>query len=75
LFGGAWVAQLSSVCLQLRSWSQSPGIEPCIGLPAQQGVCLSLSLSLSLTHVAPADTLGTAGRAPRRMWALHLEHH
>ena len=41
-----------SVCLGLRSWSQDPGIQPCIRLPAQWGVCFSLSLhycSLSLT--------------------------
>ena len=35
-----------SVCLGLQSWSQSPGIEPSIGLPAQWGVCFSLSLCL-----------------------------
>jgi len=35
-FGGAWVAQSLSVYLQLRSWSQGPGIEPCIGLLAQR---------------------------------------
>ena len=27
----------------VRSWSQGPGIEPYGGLPAQQGVCLSLA--------------------------------
>ena len=35
-----WLSRWS-VCLQLRSWSQGPGIEPHImGLPAQWGVCL-----------------------------------
>ena len=33
------------VHLQLRSWSQGPGIEPHVGLPAQWGVCISLSPS------------------------------
>lgn len=37
-----------SVCLRLRSWSHGPGIEPCIRLPAQWGVCYSLSLCLLL---------------------------
>ena len=32
---GAWVAQWIKGCLQLRSWSQDPGIEPHIGLSAQ----------------------------------------
>ena len=41
-----WLNQLS-VCLHPRSWSQGPGIEPCIRLPAQRGVHFSLSLSLS----------------------------
>jgi len=45
---GAWVAQSLRVCLQLRSWSQGPGIKPHIGLPAQRGVCLSLCRSCSL---------------------------
>ena len=43
---GTWVAQLLSICLRLRSWSQGPGIEPCIGPPAPQGACFSLSLCL-----------------------------
>ena len=38
-----WLNWLS-ICLWLGSWSQSPGIKPCIGLPAQWGVCFSLSL-------------------------------
>ena len=49
-----YLSQLS-VCFQLRSWSQSPGIEPWVGPPAQWGVCFSLyplpairALSLSL---------------------------
>ena len=39
-----WWLHPLSICLGLRSWSQGPGIKPHIGLPAQQGVCLSLSL-------------------------------
>ena len=38
---GAWVAQLL-ICLplgQVRSWSQSPGIESHIRIPGQWGVC------------------------------------
>ena len=42
-----WLSQLS-ICLLLRSWSQSPGIKPCIGLPAQQRACFALSLCLPL---------------------------
>ena len=38
---GTWV---SSVCLQLRSGSQGPGMEPLVRLPARWGVSLSLSL-------------------------------
>ena len=41
-----WLSQLN-ICLQLRSWSRGPGIEPCIGIPAQEGVCFYLSLCLS----------------------------
>ncbi len=46
-FRGApeWLSWLS-VCLQLRSWSRGPGIEPHVRLPAQWGVCFSLLLSL-----------------------------
>ena len=47
-----------SICLQLRSWCQGPGIEPRVGLPAQWGVCFSLplclcscSLSVSLSQI------------------------
>ena len=42
IFRGTGVAQLVKVCLWLRSWSQDPGIEHRVGLPA------SLSLPLSL---------------------------
>lgn len=44
---GTYVAQSVnrlSVYLQLRSWSQGPGIDPHIQLPDQQGNCFSLSL-------------------------------
>ena len=42
-------------CLPLRSWSQGPGIKPCIGLPAQREVCFSLSslLVFSLSQINP----------------------
>ena len=54
---GTWVAQSVKQLSRLRSWSQGPGIEPHIWLPAQQGVCFSLSLlmlSLSLNlHPLP----------------------
>ena len=39
---------MASVCLRLRSSSQGSGIEPHIKLPAQQGVCFSLSHCPSL---------------------------
>ena len=42
-----WLRQLSS-WFWLRSWSQCRGIEPCIGLHAENGACLRFSLSLSL---------------------------
>ena len=45
--GGAWGAQLVK-CLTLNFGFQGPGTEPHIGLPAQQGVCFSLSLCSSL---------------------------
>ena len=38
-----WLSRLS-VCLRLRSRSQSPEMKPCVGLPAQWGTCLSFSL-------------------------------
>ena len=38
-----WCSQLS-ICLGLKSWSQDPGMEPHIGIPAQQGVGLFLWL-------------------------------
>ena len=40
-----WLS-LVSICLQLRSWSQGPGMEQRIRLPAQWGVCFSLPLFL-----------------------------
>ena len=46
-----WLSQLS-VCLWLRSLPWGPGIEACIRLPAQRGLCFSLSLWLSL-HLCP----------------------
>ena len=39
-----WLSQLS-ICLWLGSWSQGPGIESRIGLPAQQEACFPLSHS------------------------------
>ena len=52
----AWVAQQLSACLQLRSWSWSPGIESHIDLPAWSlllplPVSLPLSLSLCLSWI------------------------
>ena len=44
-----WLSQVS-VCLQLRSWSQSPRIEPHVRLPAQQR-------SLLLSPSAPPPSL------------------
>ena len=41
-----WVVQLISICLQLRSLSQGPGIKPHVRLPAQWGFCFSLCLCL-----------------------------
>ena len=46
--GDAWVAQWLSICLWLRSRSQSPGIESHIGLPAW-GLFLPLPVSLPLS--------------------------
>ena len=43
---GTWMAQWLSICLQLRSWSQGPGIKPHVGPPAQWGACFSHSLCL-----------------------------
>ena len=38
------------ICLRLRSWSQSPGIELRFGPSAQWGIYFSLCLSLSLSN-------------------------
>ena len=49
-----WVAQWFSVCLQLRAWSWSPGIESHIGLPAWSLLLplpVSLPLSISLSWI------------------------
>ena len=46
LKGDFWVTQQLSVCLQLRAWSWSPGIESHIGL--LQGTCFSLCLCFYL---------------------------
>ena len=50
--GGTWLAQWLSICLWLRSWSQSPGIKPCIGFlsgsllpPLPMSLLLSVCLS------------------------------
>ena len=45
-----WLSQWS-VCLWLRSWSWDPRIESYIRLPAQWGVCFSLSTCPSLTFL------------------------
>ena len=50
-----WVAQQLSICLWLRAWSWSPGIEFHIGLPEWSlllplPVCVSLSLSVSFMN-------------------------
>ena len=42
-----WLSWLS-ICLQLRSWSQYPGIKPHIGLSAQWRACFSFSPCLPL---------------------------
>ena len=42
-----WVAQWLSICLQLSSWSQDPGIESCIRLP-EGSLLLPLPISLPL---------------------------
>lgn len=52
--GGAgvlgWLVQSVKVkCLTVGFGSQGLDIQLCIGLPAQQGVCLSVSISLSLS--------------------------
>ena len=53
-----WLSQLS-ICLQLRSLSQGPGIEPCLRLPAQRAVCFSLSLCLPLCLLVPSLSLSS----------------
>ena len=56
IFGAPGRLSWLNVYLWLRSWFQVPGIEPCVGLPAQGTVCSSLSFSpclcsLSLSQV------------------------
>ena len=46
-----WLSQLS-VCLWLKSQSQSSEIKPHIGLSAQWGLLLPLPLPLSFTHAS-----------------------
>ena len=46
---GGSVSWASNSWLQLRSWSQGCGIEPCVGLWAEHGACLRFSLPLPLT--------------------------
>ena len=50
----SWVAQWLSICFQLRAWSQGPGIEFCIRLPAESLLLpppMSLPLSLCLSWI------------------------
>ena len=51
-----WLSRLS-ICLQLMSWSQGPGIKPHVRLPAQGGVCFSLSLCPSSCLYSPCLSL------------------
>ena len=48
---GTWVAQWLSVCPQLRSWSQGPGIESHIGFPTGS-LLLPLPVSLPLSGLS-----------------------
>ena len=53
-YGDAWVSQWLRVCLQLRSWSQGPGIKSCIRLPPGSLLLplpMSLPLFLSLSWI------------------------
>ena len=52
---GGSVDWMSASCFQLRSWSHSGGIEPCVVLCAKRGACLRFSLSPS----APLPCLHT----------------
>ena len=58
-YWGTWVAQSVKVWLQLRSWSQGPGIKPYnTGLPAQKGICFSpwqLNQSLMSSSTSQPD--------------------
>ena len=47
----AWVAQWLSICLQLRVWSQGPGIESHIMLPAWSLLPLPMSLPLFVSFM------------------------
>ena len=40
---GCAVSSMSSSWFQFKSWSQGPGMEPCLGLPTRWGVSLSPS--------------------------------
>ena len=48
---GAWVAQLLSICLWLRSWSQCPGIEPASSSPTPSACVPSLTGCLSVKYI------------------------
>lgn len=65
-----WVAQLAEcptlAFSSVRSWSQGHGIEPCMGLLTEHGVCLgsSLSLVLSLTLALSFSTSSSSPLSP-----------
>ena len=68
-----WLNQLS-VCLLLRD----PGIEPCIRLPAQWGVCFSLPLCPSLClcpfSLSPAPSLKWINTTFKRNFCFKKEN-
>ena len=66
-YTGTWVAQSIKHLLQLRSWSQVPGIRPCIGLPTQRGICLSLLLCL-----CPSSSLCTLPLSNKKIFKKEI---
>lgn len=67
-----WLSPLS-ICLQIRSWSRRPGIQPCVGLPAQQGACFSpwpsplLVCSLTLKSIIKILKKNQTNKQPSRL--------
>ena len=62
------------VCLRLRSWSQGPGTQPYVGLPASQGACFSLCLSFCLLSPLLGLSLSKKNKQTKNLELFCLFH-